>query len=347
MENNRRVLIADDDPSMRSMLELLLDQDFNVDIATNGSETANYLETYKYDVVVLDIHMPEASGLTLLEQFLEEEEENIPHVIIISADDSLEQIHKAYALGAVYYIQKPFNVEAFGSVIQRFLSDLAAQQREQRQSDNLAFQCARAVLDISLVCQSIESEETLARQVTRALGEVGLHCMIRLQNELPNKCFDSTHGVCTDMEPAIFDTMERCPLPLHMNRRSFFKRDGISLLVKTMPDSSDPQFTPVCELVERLLMILNEAQRGILRRKVTRKAIAILTQIDHKIEQAEQHVTDAQSGQTATLSISDIGKEIRTLHNQLSRSIDKIKEDVKKANAPITKSRHDHITSPH
>lgn len=347
MVEKRRVLIADDDPSMRSMLELMLDQNFRVDIATNCAETTHYLDTYLYDVVVLDIHLHDGSGLALLERFISEEHEHQPHAIIISADNKPEQIRKAYALGAMYFICKPFSIEAFGILLQRFLADLPALEVSRKTDENLALNCAHAVIEISLLCQSIESEETLARQVTRLLKEAGLTSMIRLRNEMPNKCFDSEHGLCTDMEPAIFDTMEQCSTPLHLKNCSFFTRDGISLLIKTMPDQAHPQFTTVCELINQLLKILAEAQRGILRRKVTRKAIAILSQIDHKIEQADQHMSDVQANELSPLSISAIGKEIRALHNQLSRSIDKIKEDVKKVNAPLTKSRNEHSDTSH
>jgi chemotaxis protein methyltransferase CheR len=103
-----RVLCVDDSPSILKLLERIFkDDDFEVvGTCKNGVEAAEFAKNNEFDVMTLDIHMPEMDGVTYLEKHFNS---NHPPVIMVSSanrDDS-SLANKALSLGAVDFVEKP------------------------------------------------------------------------------------------------------------------------------------------------------------------------------------------------------------------------------------------------
>lgn len=104
------VLVVDDNEMNRDMLSRRLQrQGHQVEIATNGREALAMIEAHKFDLVLLDIMMPEMNGYEVLE-FLKADH-NLRHlpVIMITAVDEIESVVRCIELGADDYLPKPFN----------------------------------------------------------------------------------------------------------------------------------------------------------------------------------------------------------------------------------------------
>jgi sigma-B regulation protein RsbU (phosphoserine phosphatase) len=104
------VLVVDDNEMNRDMLSRRLQrQGHQVEIATQGREALAMIETRKFDLVLLDIMMPEMNGYEVLE-FLKADH-NLRHlpVIMITAVDEIESVVRCIELGADDYLPKPFN----------------------------------------------------------------------------------------------------------------------------------------------------------------------------------------------------------------------------------------------
>ena len=103
-----KILIIEDDPSLREIMSRALKQEgYVVEMATTFAEADSKVAGYSYDCILLDIMLPDGNGLQLLEHIRKlGKREN---VIIISARDSLED--KVYGLenGADDYLPKPFH----------------------------------------------------------------------------------------------------------------------------------------------------------------------------------------------------------------------------------------------
>ena len=114
-----RVLITDDSATIRMILKGLLKQLQITDIkeATDGRSALDILEREKFDLLLLDIHMPVLSGLACLEQVKSREATAALPVIIISSDTTPAQIEAAEKLGAHAYIKKPFRIEGLREAI--------------------------------------------------------------------------------------------------------------------------------------------------------------------------------------------------------------------------------------
>lgn len=106
MDEKKRILICDDEEGVRESLNLILEEDYNLDFATNGDEAIEKIKSGNYDGLLLDIKMPIKNGLDTLEEIRNISPEM--KVIIVTGYQSVETASKAVKLGAVDYITKPF-----------------------------------------------------------------------------------------------------------------------------------------------------------------------------------------------------------------------------------------------
>ncbi len=108
-----RVLIADDNAEISDILTdfLKLYDDIEVcGVAKNGADALAMIYSREPDIVLLDIIMPELDGLAVLENLKANPPVKRPDIIIASAIAQERITSEAFALGAVYYIVKPFNL---------------------------------------------------------------------------------------------------------------------------------------------------------------------------------------------------------------------------------------------
>ncbi len=105
-----RILIVDDNEMNRDMLSRrLVRQGHTVVIAEHGRQGLECLRREAFDLVLLDIMMPEMNGYQMLEALKADEALREIPVIMISAVDELESVVRCIQLGAEDYLPKPFN----------------------------------------------------------------------------------------------------------------------------------------------------------------------------------------------------------------------------------------------
>ena len=115
-----RVLIVDDDPASRRLLEVRL-RPLECDVATagNGEQTLTAIRKDVPDLVLLDLQMPKVGGIEVL-RALRKEEINVP-VIVITAHGSIETAVEAMKEGAYDFITKPVDANHFDIVVRKAL----------------------------------------------------------------------------------------------------------------------------------------------------------------------------------------------------------------------------------
>ena len=116
-----KILVIDDELSMRQFLEILLKKEgYDVNTAENGAKAIEMLKKQKYSVILMDYNMPEAiDGIDLLNELRQRSRKS--HIIVITAFASTEQAIKAIELGAVDYVSKPFNVAEIRDIVKKCL----------------------------------------------------------------------------------------------------------------------------------------------------------------------------------------------------------------------------------
>ena len=107
-----RILLVEDDSSMASSIELLLSQEgFNVYTTDLGEEGVDLGKLYDYDLIVLDLNLPDMSGYEVLKQ-LRVSKISTP-ILILSGLSQIENKVRGFGFGADDYMTKPFNKDEF------------------------------------------------------------------------------------------------------------------------------------------------------------------------------------------------------------------------------------------
>jgi DNA-binding NtrC family response regulator len=119
METKRRLLVAEDDLEMRTLLKrVLMREGFEVETAANGREAVELLQLgRRYDLIISDIRMPEKDG----EQLLKEAQVLRPglKVVLVTSWGELDQCARLRQQGAFDYLTKPFKIPDLLDVIDR------------------------------------------------------------------------------------------------------------------------------------------------------------------------------------------------------------------------------------
>jgi FixJ family two-component response regulator len=112
-----KILVADDDPTLRSELaELLRADGHDVQIASDGGEALERLESDAFEVALLDLVMPRATGLEILHRLQVIRPETA--VVMITGHGSVDIAVEAMKGGAVDFVVKPFEIESLERVLQ-------------------------------------------------------------------------------------------------------------------------------------------------------------------------------------------------------------------------------------
>lgn len=115
-----KILIVEDEPSLRDMMvETLRRESYVVEQAEDYASALRCISAYEYDCILLDIMLPDGSGLKLLEEF--RRQRGRAGIIIISARDSLDDKIRGLELGADDYLPKPFHLAELSARIRSVL----------------------------------------------------------------------------------------------------------------------------------------------------------------------------------------------------------------------------------
>jgi DNA-binding NtrC family response regulator len=164
-----RVLVIDDEPDIRESLEALLaGEGYSVELAQNGTEGLHKLESRGYDIILLDLMMPDKSGMEVLQEY-RLRDQTTP-VFMITAYGSVEAAVQALKLGATDYFSKPWDnekllIEISHVIDRRRLEDENTQLKRaltQRYSfPNIIGKSERMVRMLDLVGQVASSRSTI------------------------------------------------------------------------------------------------------------------------------------------------------------------------------------------
>ncbi|MFA6740010.1 MAG: response regulator transcription factor [Arcobacteraceae bacterium] len=133
-----KILLVEDDIMLNEMITEYIASTGHVIIsAKTGMESLAILEKEKFDLLILDINLPDIDGFTILEK-LHEQKRMIP-TIYISALIDIEEISRAFDLGCFDYLKKPFHLKELTLRINKILKTRIVPQRHKRLSKNYSF----------------------------------------------------------------------------------------------------------------------------------------------------------------------------------------------------------------
>ncbi len=181
------ILVVDDEKSVRELLERFLKlTGYEVVSATNGREALEKLSLGLARIVLLDLRMPEMSGMDVLRKLVDEWPKYC--TIVITADADLNGAIEAMKLGAYDYILKPFDVETVKEKIHKAIARWQKQTRDRQHyfqlTEKFNKQTERMQQQFEELVASLSREHRLLWQMAMKQGPAGGELLSKLPKEL-------------------------------------------------------------------------------------------------------------------------------------------------------------------
>ena len=116
-----KILVVEDEPVMQARLVDMLYQSGASEVVAHESATAArkaFVQT-SFQIVLLDLGLPDGNGHELMEEFKAARKDQ--HIVLVTADDSIESIQKAISAGANGYVVKPYSQEKILDVVNNYV----------------------------------------------------------------------------------------------------------------------------------------------------------------------------------------------------------------------------------
>ncbi|MFC2133005.1 response regulator transcription factor [Bacteroidota bacterium] len=159
----KKILLVEDDRNLGTVLkEFLTVKNYSIDHSLNGAEGENMFQKKKYDLVLLDVMMPEMDGFTLAERI--RKIDNQTPIIFLTAKAMQQDKIKGLKIGADDYITKPFNTEELLLRINAVLKRTSDNKQSIKDADQFKigkynFNYKKRILSINKATQKLTSKE--------------------------------------------------------------------------------------------------------------------------------------------------------------------------------------------
>jgi len=245
-----KILIADDDETLnRTLSWVLKDSGYEVETVSSGKNLIERLLAGRYDLLLLDILMPESDGLSLLERIKTHPQLKYLPVLMISSMPPEEATITTLGLGAADFIPKPIRIRELLARVKAHLR--ASRELDQARAEARSREAMMDILrEVTVSISSAEIYQILVRRVARGLNIS--KCSIILANQS-----DSTGTVAAayenpnlrslevDLEryPEIMETLDRQAMvlvqdvstdPLYHDIRAEWEADGVTVPTKSV-----------------------------------------------------------------------------------------------------------------
>jgi signal transduction histidine kinase len=304
------ILVVDDTPqNLRLLVSILQKQGYEVRPVPNGKLALSGARGFLPDLILLDIMMPEMDGYEVCSQLkADARTKNIP-VIFISAIDELVDKVKAFEVGGVDYITKPFQVEEVLARVETHLALQRLQKNLQNKNDELALAnqyLKKSNQDLVDTLQQLQStqEELIQSKKMAALG----HLLAGIAHEINNPVsfiYGNIHiarGYFQDLLRVVKLYEQTAPHP-PVEIQQLADEIDLDFLVKDwqkLMNSMQVGAERICEIVHSLQSFSRRDEAGI-------KAIDIHEEIDNTLLLL-QHRLRAEGTRLEIQVIKDYGQ---------------------------------------
>ena len=181
------VLIVEDDKLLAEGLKSALERaSYKVTHAGDGLVADQQLRAYEFDLVVLDLGLPDMDGLEVL-RALRQRKQAVP-VLVLTARDGMDQQIESLDAGADDYMEKPFDLRELQARVRALLRRGTAEIREKIELGPLHLDLFQRTATLSgklleLPVREFEVLETLVVQSTRVIGKARLNQRLALHSE--------------------------------------------------------------------------------------------------------------------------------------------------------------------
>lgn len=194
------VLVVDDNVTNQSLMKhLLLQWNVSFDIASNGVEAIKKLQIRKYDMVLMDIQMPQMDGYVATQQIREVLKLDIP-IIAMTAHAMAGEREKCLSRGMNEYISKPINEEALFKLLSQFGFSKLKQPVKALQNVSPS---RYKYIDLAYMRSVSGGDRDFEETVTRQFLDNVPNSLQQLLNAFKNNNFKAVNGIAHDLKSSI------------------------------------------------------------------------------------------------------------------------------------------------
>lgn len=184
-------MAVDDDPNNIAILEELLAEDYDLETTTSGELALEVAQTFRPDVILLDIMMPGMDGYQVCQRLREQSTFKYTKIIMVSARAMIPERIEGYKAGADDYITKPFDGDEFIAKIQVYLRLKRAEEANP----------ARQAITVKAM-DDLRAPLAIVRSVISDVGAVTLgktDAKLHQQLDDANDCLDQIDTIINDL----------------------------------------------------------------------------------------------------------------------------------------------------
>lgn len=262
MENeNIRIMAVDDNQTNLKIIENTIDEDYEYYLASSGKECLDNLSTFKPDLILLDIMMPDIDGYEVCKTIKESDELKNIQVIFVSALDSMEDRLKGYDYGAADYFTKPFEPDELMVKIKNiseYLKELRIKDEGMSSASHVAMKAMTNASEIGAILRFMQESflvsdyKKLAHLILTTTTQFGLHCSLQIR--VGNEVFTfNSDGPASPLEKNILMQAKNKGRIYDSKEKSIYNYDVISLLINNMPLDDEVRYGEIKDLACYLL----------------------------------------------------------------------------------------------
>ena len=159
MQLQEKILTVDDDPNNITIVEELLEDNYDLKTATSGEQALEIAKDFRPDIILLDIMMPGMNGYEVCRRLREHYTSEHTKIIMVSARAMVSERLEGYEVGADDYITKPFDGDEFLAKIRLYM-DLKRVKQKDRMWHEVATKAINELRVPVVVAKNIISEAT-------------------------------------------------------------------------------------------------------------------------------------------------------------------------------------------
>jgi CheY-like chemotaxis protein len=243
MSSKALILCVDDEPVNLTIMEELLQDNYELITVNSGEGCLQQVEIQKPDLILLDVNMPEIDGLETCARLKADAKTAEIPIIFVSALASQAELMAGYEAGGDDYITKPFSEEILQKKLQIVL---ASQQRKQelKQISEQAVEALRGnlsdtdelgrVIEFLYQCRTVSTLDELARDVFDCLREFELDSSLLILDEPENRIWFSD-DIERPMESQILASLRGQDSVVSFGTRLAISSDHATILVRNLP----------------------------------------------------------------------------------------------------------------
>ena len=235
------LLIVDDYEDNCDLLIDIFEDEYNVKSVQSGKECFQALEEASFDIVLLDVNMPEMDGYEVCRRLKQSQDTAAMPVVFVSALASTEERLKGYEMGAEDYITKPFKGPQIKETVAKILEQRVQTKNIEKQSQeamSTAFQAMTNSAEMGNIIQFMQASygcktvERLAERLLETLQGFNLNCCLMFRMD-----YQTSFSGCSldSIEAKVLDRFHSAERITDFGARTLINEEHVSLLVKNMP----------------------------------------------------------------------------------------------------------------